>query len=71
MLANALINHRRYICLSTKKKKINQAVLRSFEKACEYKRSAEAIVREYNKLVNRKTWIYVKPHLDIKPVPYT
>ena len=42
----------------------------SFKKACEIPKWAESIDREYNALVDRQTWKYVKWTADMKPIPF-
>ncbi len=54
-----------------RKKKIDPKVPRSFAKACHFKGWSDAIDREYNALVKRGTWPYVKQALDMKLIPYT
>ncbi len=55
----------------SKKKKSSLNVPRSFAEACQYKWWSDAINCEYNALVKRGTWSYVKRTPDMKPVPYT
>ena len=57
--------------LSRTKKRFDPNVPTSFAKACEYPGWCTAIDREYNSLVQRKTWRYVKYKPGMKPVPFT
>ena len=54
-----------------KKKKYDPIVPKIFSEACEYPGWCKAIDREYNVLVQRNTWRYVKQPSDVKPVPFT
>ena len=55
----------------SKKKKADPNVLRSFGNLCQFKECSYAIDCEYNSLVKRGTWSYIKRKADMKPVPYT
>ena len=57
--------------MSNKKKKYDPNVPKNFSEACEYPGWCKAIDREYNALVQRNTWRYVKRTSDMKPVPFT
>ena len=57
--------------LNAKKKKFDPNVRTSFEIACQYPGWRAAIDREYNALVQRGTWSYVKQERGMNPVPYT
>jgi len=73
ILYNTFISARSILptCLVGKKKKFDPNVPRSFDNACQYPGWRKAIDREYNALINRGTWSYVKIEPGMNIVPYT
>jgi len=55
----------------SKKTRSDPTLPRSFNEACRYPPWCAAIDREYNALVDRGTWTYVRRQSSMKPVPYT
>lgn len=60
-----------HLCLSSKRKRVDPDVPRSFAEACKDPRWCVAIDREYNALVKRGTWEFVDRTKKTRPVPYT
>jgi len=60
-----------HIAYSIKKKRKDFSVPSSFAKACEDPNWCDAIDREYNALVKRNTWTYIRRTPEMKPVPFT
>ena len=53
-----------------KAKSRDNRIPKSFAEACKISNWAEAIDREYNALVERGIWEYVKLTPDMQPIPY-
>ena len=66
----AYFAHYSQIPLALKAKTKDKRIPTSFSKACTNPNWAKAIDREYNALVKRNTWEYVKREPDMKPLPF-
>ena len=53
-----------------KTKRTDNRIPQKFEEACKIPKWADAIDREYNAMVERKTWEYVKLTPYRRPLPY-
>lgn len=58
-------------CFATEKTEVDPCVRRNFAEACQYPGWSKAIDGEYNALVSRDTWEYVRLQPGMRPVPYT
>lgn len=69
-MTRVLFSHYSQAPMPSKLETTGKIVPKNFHQACQFPQWREAINREYNALVDRKTWTYIKYTPDMEPLPF-